>query len=135
MFLDLDNFKLINDRLGHHVGDRLLEHVAQRLNECIREGDTVARLGGDEFVLIVLDVCNIKDCETVARKIMKDICDEFEVDGKPHRITCSIGISLYPLHSVDADTLIIHADTAMYQAKMGGGGTTIACTVFPRKWR
>lgn len=120
MFLDLDNFKLINDRLGHHVGDRLLEHVAQRLNGCIREGDTVARLGGDEFVLIVLDVCHIKDCETVARKIMKDICDGFEVDGKPHRITCSIGISLYPLHSVDADTLIIHADTAMYQAKMGG---------------
>lgn len=120
MFLDLDNFKLVNDRLGHHVGDRLLEHVAKRLNGCIREGDTVARLGGDEFVLIVLDVCNIEDCETVARKIMKDISDGFEVEGKPHRITCSIGISLYPQHGVDADTLIIHADTAMYQAKMGG---------------
>jgi len=120
MFLDLDNFKLINDRLGHHVGDRLLEHVAQRLNRCIREGDTVARLGGDEFVLIILDVCNVEDCETVARKIIKDISGDFEVEGKPHRITCSIGISLYPLHGVDADTLVIHADSAMYQAKMEG---------------
>ena len=120
MFLDLDNFKQINDKLGHHVGDRLLDHVAKCLNGCIREGDTVARLGGDEFVLIILDVTNIEDCETVAKKILSTISGDFELAGKPHQITCSIGISLYPLHGEDADTLIIQADTAMYQVKMGG---------------
>lgn len=120
MFLDLDNFKQINDKLGHHVGDRLLDHVAKCLNGCIREGDTVARLGGDEFVLIILDVTNIEDCETVAKKILSTISGDFELAGKPHQITCSIGISLYPLHGEDADTLIIQADTAMYQVKMEG---------------
>ena len=120
MFLDLDNFKQINDKLGHHVGDCLLDHVAKCLNGCIREGDTVARLGGDEFVLIILDVTNIEDCETVAKKILSTTSGGFELAGKPHQITCSIGISLYPLHGEDADTLIIHADTAMYQVKMGG---------------
>lgn len=120
MFLDLDNFKLINDRLGHPAGDRLLAQVAQRLNLCIREGDTVARLGGDEFVLIVLDINTIEDCETVARKILGAISLDFELTGKSYPITCSIGISLYPLHGTDAEALIIHADTAMYQVKMKG---------------
>lgn len=120
MFLDLDNFKQINDKLGHHIGDRLLEQVAKRVNGCIREGDTLARWGGDEFVLIVLDVTRMEDCETVAQKILNTISGDFELEGKPNQITCSIGISVYPLHGEDADTLVIHADAAMYQAKMKG---------------
>lgn len=120
MFLDLDNFKQINDKHGHHMGDRVLQHVAKGLNGCLREGDTVARIGGDEFVLIVLDVTIVGDCETVAKKILSDISGDFQLAGKLYPITCSIGISLYPLHGEEADALIIHADTAMYQAKMKG---------------
>lgn len=120
MFIDLDNFKQVNDKLGHHAGDRLLEQVAGSLNGCIREGDTVARLGGDEFVLIILDIASIGDCETVAKKILNAISAGFELAGHIHQVTCSIGISLYPFHGEDVDTLIIHADTAMYQVKLEG---------------
>ncbi len=120
MFIDLDNFKQVNDKLGHHAGDRLLEQVAGSLNGCIREGDTVARLGGDEFVLIILDIASIGDCETVAKKILNAISAGFELAGHIHHVTCSIGISLYPFHGEDVDTLIIRADTAMYQVKLAG---------------
>ena len=120
MFIDLDNFKPINDKYGHHAGDNILKQVASQLKQCIREGDTAARLGGDEFVLIILDISSIDDCEKVAAKILHDISGEFELEGKSQQISCSIGISLYPQHGKDAATLVIQADKAMYQAKMKG---------------
>ncbi|WP_124950614.1 diguanylate cyclase domain-containing protein [Sulfuriferula thiophila] len=120
MFIDLDNFKPINDEYGHHAGDTILKQVASQLKQCIREGDTAARLGGDEFVLIILDISSVSDCEKVAAKILHDISGEFELEGKPRQISCSIGISLYPQHGHDAATLVIQADKAMYLAKMNG---------------
>lgn len=107
MFLDLDNFKPVNDTHGHHVGDRLLQIIAQRLVASVREADTVARLGGDEFTVILESITDADDVAPITRKI---------IDA----ITTSIGISLYPAHGGQADELIRRADSAMYAAKNGG---------------
>lgn len=123
MFVDLDNFKQINDTMGHQVGDQLLRVIAERLTYCIREGDTVARFGGDEFVLIILDVGRAEDCLAVAEKISEQMSVPFHFSDQALHATASIGISLYPLHGESLEHLVRHADMAMYQAKLRGRNT------------
>ncbi|HJW55370.1 MAG TPA: EAL domain-containing protein [Burkholderiaceae bacterium] len=120
IFVDLDNFKRINDSLGHVIGDRLLQMVAGRLQECLREGDSIARLGGDEFVLTVAIRSDINAAALVARKILDTLAQLFVVDGNELHICGSIGISLYPVDGTDGETLMRAADTAMYHAKEKG---------------
>jgi diguanylate cyclase (GGDEF)-like protein len=117
MFIDLDRFKIVNDTLGHGVGDLLLQQVAKRLSGCIRAEDTVARLGGDEFAVMLPDLADAQDAAAVARKILGALAAPFQLDGHEVFVTASIGIASYPRDSHDADTLIKHADAAMYRAK------------------
>ncbi len=120
LFLDLDRFKIINDTLGHVLGDRLLREMGQRLCECIREVDAVARMGGDEFTLCLGDVNGAESVEKVAKKILKNLVRPLCIDGHELFITTSIGISLFPDHHQDAQSLIKKADIAMYHAKAQG---------------
>ncbi len=120
MFLDLDKFKLINDRLGHDIGDQLLKHVALRLTDIVRGGDTVARLGGDEFVIILTEITYPQAAESVATKMLKIIENSVNIDVHKLYITASIGIATYPQDGSDAVTLLKKADLAMYAAKDAG---------------
>ena len=120
LFLDLDRFKDINDSLGHSVGDLLLQEVAERLNTRGREQDTVARLGGDEFLIMLTDVKDVPDAAVAAERLMDAMTAEFVVQGHSLSIGCSVGISIFPEHGADCDTLIKNADAAMYSAKESG---------------
>ena len=120
MFLDLDRFKEINDTLGHEAGDRVLKEAAARLRAHLREGDSVARLGGDEFTVLLEDVEGSDQVRGVAQKLMRAFGEAMALDGRDFFVTLSLGIALYPRDGSDADTLIKHADTAMYQAKSEG---------------
>jgi diguanylate cyclase (GGDEF)-like protein/PAS domain S-box-containing protein len=120
LFLDLDNFKYINDSLGHPIGDKLLQSVAKRLVECVRGSDTVSRLGGDEFIVLLPDAEHWKDAAAVATKILQAVAEAHSIDGHDLRVTASIGVSIYPDDGLDTETLIKNADTAMYQAKGNG---------------
>ncbi|WP_420476156.1 EAL domain-containing protein [Noviherbaspirillum sp. ST9] len=122
MFIDLDDFKHINDSLGHQVGDQLLQMVAERLQRCLRRGDTLARLGGDEFVLVLPSIDDDHAAASVAQKILDELRSTFYVNSHELHAGCSIGISLYPDDGEDADTLMRAADTAMYHAKGKGRG-------------
>jgi len=119
-FLDLDNFKPINDSYGHNVGDELLIEVARRIKECIREGDTVSRQGGDEFTLLLSDIENYSQCEQTLDRVHYALSQPYLIDGYSCNITASSGVTLYPVDNVDIDTLIRHADQAMYQSKLAG---------------
>lgn len=119
LFIDLDRFKPINDLYGHGVGDRLLREVASRLASCVRDEDLVGRLGGDEFV-VMLPRINAPRTTTVARHVLDALSRPFEIEGHDLSISASIGISHFPDHGTDVDTLIHAADLAMYQAKQGG---------------
>lgn len=120
LFLDLDNFKTINDTLGHATGDKLLQSVSQRLLKCIRNADTVSRQGGDEFIILLADNKNAKDAALTAEKILEELKPAHLVGKYPLHISTSIGISVYPNDGLDAETLIKNADTAMYFAKQKG---------------
>ncbi|BBD62274.1 hypothetical protein NIES2109_51130 [Nostoc sp. HK-01] len=117
LFIDLDGFKQINDTLGHDMGDRLLVIVAQRLNNCLRGSDTVSRLGGDEFTVILRAIPDVQIAARVAEKILASITEPIVLSGYTTKISASIGISVYPINSQDAETLIQQADAAMYRAK------------------
>ena len=119
LYLDLDGFKEVNDRLGHGAGDALLKMVAGRLSAAVREEDTVARLGGDEFV-IVLHLSGGADAGPVASKIIKAVSQPYDIEGQAVGITISAGVALYPVHGEDAETLMKSADLALYQAKRSG---------------
>jgi diguanylate cyclase (GGDEF)-like protein/PAS domain S-box-containing protein len=121
MLMDLDHFKNINDSLGHGVGDVVLKLVAERLKGCIRKSDTIARLGGDEFTLIMEEISVPEDCTVAAQKIIDTIQIPLMLEGKDYQVSASIGISLYPRDGSDADTLLKHADIAMYRAKLNRG--------------
>lgn len=119
-FLDLDGFKPVNDSFGHDVGDKLLIEVAKRLNQVVRSGDTVARMGGDEFVLLITNITDVKELDPVLTRINNSIAEEFSLDSHILSVSASIGVAIYPLDNVDADTLIRHADLSMYEAKQAG---------------
>ena len=123
LFIDLDRFKVINDTLGHEAGDQLLQEVASRLSQTMRAGDVVARLGGDEFVVLVQEVTERKQVETVARKILSTLIKPVAIRGHDYRVTASIGISMYPADTSDEHTLMRNADIAMYHAKEEGKNT------------
>ncbi|HSP16731.1 MAG TPA: EAL domain-containing protein [Thermoanaerobaculia bacterium] len=120
MFLDIDDFKNVNDSLGHNVGDRLLQAVALRLVGSVRAEDTVARMGGDEFTVLLSDVTDGRSAATVARKILDTIAKPVLVDGHELNVTTSLGIAIFPGDGFDAETLLKNADRAMYRAKQLG---------------
>ncbi len=122
IFLDLDDFKPINDSLGHHNGDNLLKEVARRLLDCIRITDSVARMGGDEFILILNNLNNAEDAALIADKILQTLAEPFILNSQQVTIYASLGIAIYPDDCDDIETLISAADAAMYQAKESGRG-------------
>ena len=122
MFIDLDNFKVVNDTLGHHVGDALLKQVAGRIKEVLREADMVSRLGGDEFLVILADLAAPEDAGKVADKLLQTISAPFALEGQQLRANASAGISVFPRDGDNAEDLIRHADAAMYSAKEQGRG-------------
>jgi diguanylate cyclase (GGDEF)-like protein/PAS domain S-box-containing protein len=118
VFIDLDNFKFVNDSLGHNAGDELLKLVANRMVECVRETDTVVRLGGDEFVVLLVDQPKNADIVTaILQKLRAAIAEIVHLEGHDLRVTGSIGIANYPNGGTDADALLANADAAMYRAK------------------
>ncbi len=120
LFLDLDNFKHINDSLGHAIGDQLLQSVAQSLCACVRSSDTVSRLGGDEFVVLVAQEHQAEYAALTAEKILSSLARPHHIAAHVLHVTTSIGISIYPSDGLSAESLIKHADTAMYRAKEHG---------------
>ena len=120
LFIDLDNFKEVNDSLGHDMGDQLLQAVASRLSTATRSEDIVARLGGDEFLLLLKAITHREMAGNIAQRISNDLKRPFQLNGHEARIAASIGIALYPDHGQDAETLIQNADQAMYRVKEGG---------------
>jgi len=122
-FLDLDNFKVINDTLGHSTGDELLKVIAERLLNGARSEDTIARYGGDEFVLIFPQISKMDDAVLIAERLISEIAQPVQIKGHKLQGTISIGISFYPHDGLDKETLLQHADAAMYHAKDKGRNT------------
>jgi diguanylate cyclase (GGDEF)-like protein/PAS domain S-box-containing protein len=116
-FLDLDQFKFINDSLGHQVGDELLKITAERLKNCLRSSDTVARQGGDEFVLLLTNQESIESITLTLQRVLQEVAQPWHANDLEFQVTCSIGVSLCPDDGCDADTLLKNADSAMYKAK------------------
>jgi diguanylate cyclase (GGDEF)-like protein len=127
LYLDLDQFKRINDSLGHAVGDLLLQSVARRLLACVRGSDTVCRQGGDEFVVLLAEVATVGDAALTAQKLITALARPHRIAGHRLHVTVSIGMSFYPDDGTDAEMLIKNADTAMYYAKRNGRN---ACDAF-----
>lgn len=128
LFVDLDNFKALNDTLGHDKGDLLLQQVAQRLSGCVRESDTVARLGGDEFVIMLIDLPDISEdvamrAKTVCEKILGHLRQPYLIEGYAHYSTASIGVAIFQGRHNTVSELLKRADLAMYQAKAAGRNT------------
>ncbi len=120
LFIDLDNFKTVNDSLGHHAGDELLKRVAGRIQTVLRGADLVSRLGGDEFLVVASDLSSADDVVPVAEKLLSIIAEPFSLEGQVLSVSPSIGISIFPRDGMDRDTLIKNADAAMYLAKENG---------------
>jgi diguanylate cyclase (GGDEF)-like protein/PAS domain S-box-containing protein len=126
LYFDLDNFKLVNDSLGHQAGDAVLAEAARRVSDLTRTGDVLARQGGDEFLLLLGsggDENPRRAAQTAGERIAAALDEPFEISDALFHVGASIGVALYPEHAADADTLFKHADSAMYQAKRRGGGT------------
>lgn len=119
-YLDLDGFKPINDTMGHDAGDRVLIEIAQRIQNTLRGGDTVARLGGDEFVILLLGLERGEECNTTLERMLTVIAEPICIGENSFSLSASIGVSIYPLDEEDTDTLLRHADQAMYVAKQSG---------------
>lgn len=123
LFLDLDNFKIVNDTLGHDVGDALLVSISKILLHETRKNDTVARFGGDEFVILLHDIADIKALSSIAEKLIHSMQNTLTIKEHSLHVTTSIGISIYPEHGDTFDTLIKNADIALYEAKASGKNT------------
>jgi diguanylate cyclase (GGDEF)-like protein/PAS domain S-box-containing protein len=119
-YLDLDGFKVVNDTYGHELGDELLVELSNRMKEALRECDTLARVGGDEFVAIMVDLEKIEDSEPILKRLLKTTVEPITVGDAVVQVSLSIGVTLYPQDSADADQLMRHADQAMYAAKKSG---------------
>ena len=119
-FLDLDGFKSVNDRLGHDAGDQVLIGVAQQLKTVLRAEDTLARLGGDEFIVLLSEVSSAEECAQILERVQDAVRQPVAASGQVITISASIGVSLYPADNADPDTLLRHADQAMYLAKQAG---------------
>jgi diguanylate cyclase (GGDEF)-like protein/PAS domain S-box-containing protein len=119
-FMDLDGFKAVNDKHGHELGDKLLIEVAHRLLNVVRGGDTVSRLGGDEFVLLLNNLGSADEADILLRRILDEMARPFMIEQEVLIISASIGATIFPFDSSDTDTLLRHADQAMYQAKQSG---------------
>jgi len=142
LYLDLDGFKKINDTLGHGAGDLLLKEVARRLIKTVREEDTVARMGGDEFVIALWHVTGTDYAVSVAQRAVEAVSRPYCLEGNSFSITTSVGVSIYPDHGEDAETLMESADQALYEAKRAGkntvrisGRATLPGAARPRKPR
>jgi diguanylate cyclase (GGDEF)-like protein len=122
VLIDLDDFKKINDTLGHKAGDKLLKTVARRLKDCARKSDVVARLGGDEFVLIINNPISKQSALEVIARILAEVSSSVQLEHRKHIVSCSIGFSVYPDDAKSRDQLLKYADSAMYQAKRKGKG-------------
>jgi diguanylate cyclase (GGDEF)-like protein len=122
LFIDLDNFKAVNDTAGHLVGDRVLKEVATRLASVVRDMDTVARVGGDEFAILLSDVEAREQVVVIADRILDVLSRPVELSGGSYACRCSIGISLGPRRDDDPEHVLERADAAMYLAKRHGGG-------------
>jgi len=120
IYLDLDGFKQINDKLGHAAGDALLISIAARLKMAVREEDTVARLGGDEFVIALPHIRSARDAAKMARKIIDAVSRPYDLEGETVNMTASAGISIFPVHGQDVESLMKSADKALYEAKRAG---------------
>ena len=120
VYLDIDDFKEVNDTLGHGVGDRLLEEVAKRFQACVRAGDTVARLGGDEFMFILGDLSDLELVDAICQKVMDRLCEPFLLEGESASISASMGMTFYPADARSLKELMQNADLAMYAAKERG---------------
>jgi diguanylate cyclase (GGDEF)-like protein/PAS domain S-box-containing protein len=123
LFLDLDNFKNINDSLGHTAGDAMLTEVAARLAQCVRETDTISRQGGDEFLIVLSDLSDVESIPPILTKLMDRLQEPFHADGQELSTTVSIGITLFPEDGCDFESLLKKADIAMYRAKDAGRNT------------
>lgn len=132
LFLDLDDFKKINDTLGHDAGDLLLKQLAERLTVAVRDDDIVARLAGDEFVIILNDIADISDVKEVVTKILSGLEVSFWLGEDEVRVTASIGVSLFPLHGTNIEQLMSFADKAMYRAKQMGKN---AYAIYSAEWK
>jgi diguanylate cyclase (GGDEF)-like protein/PAS domain S-box-containing protein len=122
-YLDLDDFKPINDTLGHEAGDQLLIELAQRIRSCLRAGDTVARLGGDEFALILCGLQSTDECKQTLDRLLASIIMPYQIAGEAVSVSVSIGCTFFPLDDANPDELLHHADQAMYSAKLRGGNS------------
>ena len=122
-FMDLDHFKPINDNYGHDVGDKLLIEVAKRIQTILRDEDTVSRQGGDEFAILLSDLKSSIQCIQTLKRIHHSLAQPYIIDGQAHLVSASSGTTLYPIDDSDLDTLLRHADQAMYQAKLVGRNT------------
>jgi len=120
LYIDLDNFKEVNDSLGHAAGDQLLREVARRLKGCIRQSDSVARQGGDEFIVLLQNLDRRTDAEPMAKEILNALSHPIEIGSHTHRVTASVGISVYPQDGTNTEALLKNADMAMYHAKGAG---------------
>jgi diguanylate cyclase (GGDEF)-like protein/PAS domain S-box-containing protein len=120
-YFDLDGFKPVNDTLGHEAGDKLLVQLATRICECLRETDTIARLGGDEFAMLLCGLQSIDECQQTLSRLLNIIKAPYHLESKTVEVSASIGYTVFPIDHSEADTLLRHADHAMYQAKVNGG--------------
>jgi diguanylate cyclase (GGDEF)-like protein len=122
LYIDLDNFKEVNDSLGHQAGDQLLQLAADRLLHCVRDSDTVSRQGGDEFLALLINCSDVNASILCAQKIVDTLSAPYAIDGKQLRLSASVGIALYPSDATEARSLVRAADAAMYRGKCAGRG-------------